>query len=207
MNRFPVWMRRFSVLILALAVVGGCDNNADVISTDDGGEGGSAFVIVPSGSELALQDTTVAFTVQGGDAPMSWSVSDSSLGGVTDTDGRTVNYTRSGTSQGVNEVKVEDAIGRTALAVVVQTDQGEAGSLRVSPSEAILHEVDEVVTLTAQGGVSPYSWSTIDSSLGTLSNTDQSSVNYRRIAAEPSVNVVELKDAQGTLVTATITQR
>lgn len=200
------WMGTCAALALVFAAIAGCENNSDVITTDDG-EGSGAFVILPSAVQLGFDDTTAAFSVQGGDAPMDWSVSDDDLGEVTDTEERVVNYVRKGTTQGVNEITVRDAIGRSARATVVQDNEGDAGPLSISPPGAIIQAVSNVVTFTAKGGIPPYSWKLIDSSLGALSNTSQSSVNYQRTAEGPGENVLELTDSQGTLATATILQR
>ena len=205
MKDSTAWLARCVTLALVAAAVVGCDNNSDVVSTGDGVSTG--FVIVPSAVQLGFGDTTASFSVQGGDAPMAWSVSDNALGQVTDTEARFVNYTRTGVTEGVNEITVEDAIGRTARATVVQDNEGDAGPLGISPPGAILQTVSNTVTFTAKGGIPPYAWSLIDNTLGTLSNTSQSSVNYRRTAEGPAENVLELKDSQGTLATATIIHR
>lgn len=202
-NSFP---RGCAILALLMAGIFGCDNNSNVNNPDNGG-GGTGFVIVPSAVQLGYDDQTASFSVQGGDAPMIWSVSDSGLGSVTDTDTRFVNYSRSGISEGVNEITVEDAFGRTARATVVQDNEGDNGPLGISPAGAILQAVSNSVTFTARGGIPPYQWKLIDNSLGTLSNNGQSAVNYLRTAEGPGENVLELTDSQGTLRTATILHR
>ena len=206
MKKSYCWTGTCAALALIFAAIAGCENNSDVITTDDG-EGSSAFVILPGAAQLEYDETTAAFSVQGGDAPMDWSVSDDNLGEVTDTEERIVNYVRKGTTEGVNEITVRDAIGRTARATVVQDDEGAPGRLSISPPGAIIQVVGATVTFTGKGGIPPYSWKVIDSSLGELSNTSQSSVNYQRTDVGPGENVLELIDSQGTLATATILQR
>ncbi len=82
----------------------------------------------PSAVQLGLDESSAAFTVQGGDAPLVWTVSDSALGTITDTEGRIANYRRNGASEGVNEVRATDAIGRTAGVSVIQDDSVLGGS-------------------------------------------------------------------------------
>ena len=55
-------------------------------------------------------------------------------------------------------------------------------------------ESNQVVQLTAMGGVPPYAWSIIDPNLGSLSNLDKSAVNYTRKGGAVGQNIVELKD-------------
>lgn len=189
-----------SILILAACLpILGCD------SSSEGKPGGSGdFFIAPTGVTLASGDTVATFRVEGGTEPMTWAVADSSLGSITATSGRVANYVRSGTSEGGNEVSVTDAIGLRARALVAQT--GDGPSLSISPDRTTFTAADQSVTLVAVGGDEPYSWSVIDSSLGTLSNTGQSAVNYTRSGAAEGQNIVELRDKNGTLATAAIFQ-
>jgi hypothetical protein len=197
--------RYFSLAFLACAlcwpVVSGCDNNSS------GGEPGGPddFFISPRSVTLGPGDTTATFSVSGGDEPMTWAVSDPGLGSVTATTGRLANYTRNGMTQGGNDISVTDAIGRISRVLVVQG--GTLPSLGISPAQVTLTSSNEVVTLTARGGTPPVLWAVIDASLGTLSNTDQSAVNYRRNGAEEGQNIVELTDSNGTISTATVVQR
>lgn len=206
MKKSVLALWRAAALAAVCALPPGCDNNSEVVSEDDGG-GETGFAIVPSAVNLAAGESRATFTVQGGDAPMAWAVSDSSLGQITNSDGRFVNYARAGATEGLNEVSVTDAVGRTARAVIVQDNRGTDGPLQISPAGAILHTVDQTVTLTARGGVPPYHWTLIDNNIATLSNTGQSAVNYRRTSQAPGTNVVELRDAQNTLATATLVHR
>jgi hypothetical protein len=203
-----VHVRRLLVgALLGVLLAGGpgCEINSDTADDEDAG-GTADFFITPKSVSLGFEETLATFAVTGGDTPLAWSVSDDSLGALTDTDGRIANYTRSGTSQGVNEITVVDVIGRTARALVVQDDTVDAGAPSIAPARSRISEADGSVTLTVNGGFPPYTWSVSDDALGILSNTTQPAVNYHRIGAAAGVNTIFVTDSVGKSASATVEQ-
>ena len=188
-----------SLTLTAGLLLVGCDSSSD---GEPGGPGD--FFISPDSVTLPAGESTATFRVSGGTEPMTWAVADGGLGSITATSGRIANYARNGNTQGGNEITVTDVIGLRARALVVQS--GDGPSLSISPSRVTLTTADESVTLVARGGDAPFTWAVIDSSLGSLSSTGQSAANYIRNGDAAGQNIVELKDANGTLATATIVQ-
>lgn len=75
-------------------------------------------------------------------------------------------------------------------------------SLSVTPTSATLSSDDAVVTLTASGGVEPYSWTKL-AGTGDITAYGGSAV-YRRVARGD--NAVTVTDANGDSVSVTISQ-
>ena len=191
-------------LAVLVAAASGCDINSSVAGDEDS-DGGGDFFITPKSVSLGFDESQATFSVTGGDMPLEWSLSDESLGSLSATDGRIANYSRAGVSEGVNEIKVVDVIGRTARAVVVQDDTVEAGPPVISPARSRIAEAGGSVTLIVNRGAPPYSWSMSDASLGSLSNTSQPSVNYHRNATA-GVNTIFVTDSAGETGSATVEQ-
>jgi len=79
----------------------------------------------------------------------------------------------------------------------------------VSPSAIVLESYESNVIFTVKGGISPYTWSVSDSSLGTISGADANSqgqtVNYARSGSGEGVNTVRVQDSQGWTASALVT--
>ena len=99
------------ILFAACLFVGGCDNGD---STNN-----AAFSIQPASAELKDTETTVVLEAVGGHQPLSWQVSDASMGAVSG-GGQTVTYTRVAGKYGVNTVTVTDSLSWTAVANISQ---------------------------------------------------------------------------------------
>jgi hypothetical protein len=190
-----------SCLFALGAALAGCNSGSD--SVVPGGEGD--FFVSPSNITLATDESVATFQVVGGTEPMTWAVGDANLGSITDTSGRIVNYVRNGNVQGGNEIRVTDDIGLTARALVSQT--GDVPGLSIVPELVSMTQSNQIALLTANGGTPPFRWAVVDPSLGSLSSTDTSAVNYMRSGGAEGQNVVELTDMNGTLATAVIVQR
>ena len=129
---FSVWRSVFRRTVVALfsaflLTCTGCEDNA---ASDNYNETVSvtALRVTPVSVSLGSSDTYAVFVAQGGSPPYSWSVSDSSLGTVSDTSAATVTYTRIGSTLGGNEVYVSDNNGWAAAAIVLQTDAAGTSS-------------------------------------------------------------------------------
>lgn len=96
---------------------------------DSRGWTASALVTVNVEDDLTISPTIVTlttaneatnFTAAGGIAPYSWSADNSSLGTISHAGGTTATYTRNGTVEGRNTVRIHDTQGLSAAATVVQ---------------------------------------------------------------------------------------
>ncbi len=167
------------LMAAAIAVfLAGCEHNSGVNHDEEAAATGSAgFSISPASVELDAGAGHTAFTVNGGEPPFVWSVSDTSLGSISasPTTARTVTYTpaQSGKS-GVNAVGVTDAKDWIATATVVQ---GDALTVTLSTG-SISTNVSHKVTATVVGGTAPYSWSASDGLLGTISSSSGNTATY-----------------------------
>jgi len=104
---------------LIMSHVSGCEDNTEPEHYNDAGNV-SALTVSPGAKSLGAADTSASFAAGGGSPPYSWSVSDTSLGTVADTTFSIVTYSRVGSTEGVNVVRVTDANGWVAEAVVTQ---------------------------------------------------------------------------------------
>jgi len=197
----PVLILSAAVLVGLVGIVmgPGCDSSSPGVP---GGPGD--FFLTPNSVTLQTGQSVATFSIVGGEEPMTWAVGDPGIGSITETTGRIANYNRAGSSKGANEITCTDKIGRVARAIVAHF--GPVEGLFITPERVVMTESNQVVQLTAVGGDPPYAWSVIDPSLGTLSNTDKSAVNYSRKGDAVGQNIVELKDSSSTLATATIVQ-
>ncbi len=194
-------MNRLLVLALVASITGsfmaGCEHNSGVSGSDGAsGSGSSVFAISPSTVELDAGAGHTTFTVNGGESPFVWSVSDSSLGDVSasTTTARTVTYTpdQSGKS-GVNAVGVTDAQDWIATATVIQ---GDALTVTLSAS-SISTNTTQKVTATVQGGTAPYSWSVMNGSLGTISGSGGNTATYTSRKGRTGTNYLTAEDKYG----------
>lgn len=148
--------------------------------------------------------TSLAMSVTGGTAPMSWSVTKPGAWGATglppglsiDTSTGVISGTPTGTGSNPVTVTVADRYGRTSSTtftwtvtstLTVNTPGSQTGKVGVAAS----------LTVVASGGITPYSWTasgcptglTISPSTGVISGTPQQAGTYR--------TVVTVKDALG----------
>jgi len=122
-----VWLVPLAAWALAL----GCENNSDVDSGDSGTPSeaemnAAGFGLSPSGVHLGSNETVAAFTVQNGEPPYQWSLTDTNSGSLVVASPFTpeVRYKRASvTTDGANAVSVRDNRGWTASALVVQDQE------------------------------------------------------------------------------------
>ena len=109
-------------LLAALACItafyfAGCEDNAE--EEDLHTANATSLVVQPASATLRDGDYVI-FTATGGTMPYHWSVSDSSLGTVTNTQASVVTYRRNESAVGVNQVIVSDQNGWVSFGVVNQ---------------------------------------------------------------------------------------
>lgn len=101
----------------AAIYLAGCEDNAE--EEDLHNANVTSLVVQPASATLRDGDYVV-FTATGGTMPYNWSVSDTSLGTVTNTQGSIVTYRRNGSANGVNQVIVVDQNGWSSFGTVSQ---------------------------------------------------------------------------------------
>jgi hypothetical protein len=191
-------LRRMPLVCAAAAILGlaGCD---------DGGENltGAEFGVDPVDTSLGPSKMTLALTAVTGESPIAWKVSDSTLGSVTPTEGRTVTYRQTGKA-GINTIVVKDARGRQTQAVIRQSVDATVKDLAVSPASATLARNGDKQTFTASGSTGKYHWSVGDPTRGRLEIYDWHQAVYTRLQAG-STDVI-LNDEHGHAVVAAVNQ-
>jgi hypothetical protein len=176
------------------------------VGCDDGGKGlsGDDFGIDPASQSLGKSSGPVALSVHGGTDPLEWAVTDSSLGSLSVSTGRSVYYKRTA-AMGVNTVTVTDAQGWQARAVMRQVeDTGLNVNLSISPTSADLKANGDKIVFSGTGGKGKYHWSVGDAARGRIEITNWRQALYTRLL--PGNNTVVLNDDDGHVAVASITQ-
>lgn len=205
----------FASLCCALGLLsgGGCD----VASSNE------ALTISPASAVLS-QGQTVTFTVSGG-YTYKWSLDPDDGSGSLDTrSGSQVTYTCLATNIGTSPklVRVASTIDGTsgtsttgsttnnayevdtyADIYYASTGSSTTSSLVVSPSSATV-ATNGTQSFAVSGGTSPYAWSVLNSSIGTISSTTGVSTTYMRTGAGSNLLIAE--DSAGSSVTVVIAQ-
>ena len=182
-----------SLAALAVFIPLGCEEDTDDLK-------GESFYISPNAVTMSAKEKTASLKAVGGLEPLTWSVSDVTLGNVSG-EGQIVNYTRTDVN-GVNKVRVKDSRGWTAAAVIKQ--QEALTKLTISPTSATLDTNGDKVVFTGAGGVGPYRWSVGNSALGSIRVAAWSQCTYTRKAQ--GNNTVTVTDKNGHVAVAKITQ-
>ena len=179
----------------------------NVIVYDANGQAAVATITSSSASSIALTPSSatvptsagnqVQFTVIGGQAPFTWSLSSPGIATITQS-GLYTSIAAAGGS--INVITVIDQSGKTASATVTH-----GTALAVSPSTATI-SVGNSVTFTAVGGDGTYAWQVANITIG--SPPSGSGITFTYVASGSSsnmVNTLTLKDGSGASATATIT--
>ena len=140
----------FLLLLFSLCVV--------FVGCEDDDDGPKEFRVSPSSTTLRSANMSVVLKAVGGHLPVTWTVSDATLGAVTG-DGRMVTYTRT-TALGANVVKVTDSNGSEASAAVVQesTTQETVAPLTISSGSVTVSTDSGTHVFRATGGTGSYFW-------------------------------------------------
>lgn len=186
-------------LLMAACLAGlwsGCDG--------DSGSSSSPIWIEPAKATLTTNDNhrTLILTAVGGLSPLTWSVSDPSMGSVSGAQSgadRRVTYTRTD-KNGANIVRVVDAHGWAAEAAITQKGATPTAqkALAVVPSSATVAATNGFVQLQAVGGSGAYNWGigTAPAS-GYLTQTTGSSTFY--FSTGSAQDVVWVSDGNDTV--------
>ncbi|MFO1490027.1 MAG: hypothetical protein U1F77_08490 [Kiritimatiellia bacterium] len=189
------------LLSLLLLLPSGCDNGSSPnLPGDPGTDPSSSVTISPSAVRL---DSTgkATLTVNGGESPFTWSVSNPNLGSVTfSPNNRVATYQRSGLGSGVNTVTVKDNRAETGSASIV------VDNLVLSPLEAVLAAGINSQAYSVQGGTPPFSWGVSNTTLGTIASTGERTASYIRRAGTGTL-VVIVRDSLGVETRTQLTQQ
>ncbi len=189
-----------AVFLLSLAV--GCENGSSPNRAGDPGTDPNANITIsPSAARLDASGRAT-LTVNGGEAPFSWSVSNPSLGSVTSPspNSRTATYQRSGIGSGVNTVTVRDNLSDTGTASIV------VDNLAISPQGATIATNITSQAFSVQGGTPPFSWGVSDNALGTIASTGERTATYVRRTGT-GTNLVIVRDSLGIETKTQLTQQ
>ena len=162
----------------------------------------ATLLISPETAKIDLIGQEIVFTVKGGEGDYHWTVSNREFGDV---------YSR-GANQclyicrrvGNNDVIVTDDAGHFASAHV----SSSAESMSISPSSAALSGTSRYVAFTVSGGTAPYTWTSGNASLGTISYSASSSYTaaYTANSGSYGINTITVRDAAGRTASASVTQ-
>jgi len=158
--------------------------------------------ITPAAASASIIGQTIAFTASGGSGAFHWGVSDAADGKVDSSGADQALYTC--LRVGNNDVIVQDESGHYAVAHISPV----ANTMAVSPASASLAGGALNVSFAVNGGTPPYSWTSGNTALGTVSYSASSSyvAAYTAVAGAYGQNVVTVVDAEGRTASATITQ-
>ena len=215
MKNMKYWLSTLSVVFFALLIPVGCDDggsgdNGELDAyfkshpyVSDPRDGGSSIVaLTPSSATLSTVGAQAVFKFNGGTAPITWDVADSSKGSISGSGDQGV-YTVK--AVGVNNVIAYDRNGNAAIASISGSSDSSVNTpLSVSASSTQLDKNGDVSIITATGGTAPYVWSLLNSS-GGLDVMTGASVIYTR-GASSGDNAVTVIDSLGTRASVVIKQ-
>ena len=109
--RTPLTLLLPLTLLVAVALLCGCENNSNTADSDQLNSAAPTFALTPANAVVGTNTTIVTLYIDGGEAPFAWSTSDPTLGmltGETNGTSRYVNYRPTDGVVGVNVVRVTD---------------------------------------------------------------------------------------------------
>jgi len=161
------------------------------------------LIITPPSAIAGIIGQTIAFTVSGGKGAYHWGVSDDANGNIESKGADSAMYTC--LVVGNNDVIVQDDGGRYAAAHIspVATD-----TMTISPASMSLSSGELNASFAVSGGTPPYSWTSGNTALGTVSYSVSSSyvAAYTAVAGAYGKNVVTVTDSNSRTASVTITQ-
>ena len=155
--------------------------------------------IAPEVVDVSFAGQQVTFTAFGGQDPYVWDTADHGNGTV-QAQPNTASAVYTASAVGPNDVIVYDQNGRAAIATI----NGPTMPLLAVANPSTLTVDGALATVTASGGVPPYSWDTGDHALGVVSPLVGGSVVYTR--GHSPDNSVTVTDSAGDSFTLVIKQ-
>ncbi|MBU0715116.1 MAG: hypothetical protein KJ964_07150 [Verrucomicrobia bacterium] len=160
------------------------------------------ITISPVQATASIIGQTIVFTAYGGDGAYHWGVSENANGKIESNGADQAMYTC--LLVGNNDVIVQDDTGHYAAAHISPVTD----AMTISPASASLSGGALNVSLAVAGGTPPYSWTSGNTALGTVSYSASSSyvAAYTAVAGVYGQNVITVIDTEGRTASATITQ-
>ena len=164
----------------------------------------SDLEITPLQATASIVGQTIAFTASGGNGAFHWGVSDSGDGKIESKGADQALYTC--LQVGNNDVIVQDDSGHYAAAQI--SPSTNMMTMTISPASVSLSGGALNASFAVSGGTSPYSWTSGNTALGTVSYSISSSyvAAYTAVSGAYGQNVVTVVDANGQMASATVTQ-
>lgn len=163
----------------------------------------SILQITPATATASIIGQTIVFLASGGGGAYHWGVSDSAGGKIESQGANQALYTC--LQVGNNDVIVQDESGHYAVAHISPV---AADTMTISPSSVSLSGGALNASFAVTGGTPPYSWTSGNTALGTVSYSASSSylAAYTAVAGAYGQNVITVIDSGGRTASATVTQ-
>ena len=158
--------------------------------------------IAPTVAAISIIGQEVVFTVSGGEGNYHWSLANYNLGGLNERGANQCVYQCK--VVGNNDIVVQDDAGHYAAAHIAP----KIDEMTVTPSDVTLAAGELYVAFSVEGGTSPYTWTSGNVSMGTVSYSAATSytAGYTAIAGMYGKNTVTVRDAEGRVKSAIVTQ-
>ncbi len=162
--------------------------------------------IMPPSYTVSFIKQEVAFTVSGGEGAYHWYVSHAANGEINSQGANQAVYIVKQVAE--NSITVQDDAGHYAVSYISTSTSTGAVTMVVSPSSITLSGGQLQASFAVSGGTAPYTWTSGNVRLGTVSYSASSSyvAAYTAVSGAYGQNVVTVRDAEGRITSATITQ-
>ena len=162
--------------------------------------------LAPLSYIVSYINQTVVFTVSGGEGDYHWSVSHPGNGSIHSQGANQAVYISSLVAD--NSITVQDDVGHFAASYIQTASSTNASALTVSPASVTLSSGQQFASFTVSGGTAPFSWTSGNVRLGTVSYSAGTSyvASYTAVSGAYGQNVITVADSEGRIASATITQ-
>jgi len=158
--------------------------------------------ISPASAKIGIVGKEVVFTATGGTGSYYWALSNEDNGELSSSGANQSVYKCK--QVGNNDVILTDDGGHYAAASITP----EADAMTLTPSSVTLSSGSLYASFTVSGGTPPYTWTSGNASLGTVSYAASTSytASYKAVAGAYGQNTITVRDTDGRIATATVTQ-
>lgn len=162
----------------------------------------NALQITPVSATASIVGQEIIFTAKGGYGAYHWSVANGGNGKIASRGADQAMYIC--LRVGNNNVIVQDDEGHFASATITPV----VDAMTISPASVSLSAGELNASFTVRGGTPPYSWTSGNPGLGTVSYSADSSyvAAYKAVAGAYGHNVITVIDAEDRTASATIDQ-
>ena len=158
--------------------------------------------VSPDSAKMDIVGQEVVFTASGGKGGYHWSLASDVYGELYSSGANQCIYRCK--KVGNNDVILTDDAGHFAAAHITPA----ADTMTVTPASVTLSSAERYVSFTVTGGTAPYSWTSGNASLGTISYSASTSytAGYTATSGAYGENTISVRDAEGRVATASVTQ-